>query len=244
MTTFDAVSAHWPRQPKPPKSTQRSKRSRRSHKGSSVNGSPRVDLKSSRRLDVSSPVKVEHLTGVTAEPLPNGVAPLAPADAAPLDVQVHDVTNESDSSDEENPFEMFAMTQASQGQPLVAADVNPNIISRMNGDIDTEEIDEDEIAQRQHERDARQHAEEGARFRATQAPANHGGDESDEYNDEELDELFRRTVMGGWSSNQSTPKKDSTSRTPTSGMSTGGLEGRRQRREARMMEQAGLGDLR
>lgn len=254
MTTFEAVAAHWPRQPKPPRSTQRSKKSQ-PHKGSSIfeSSPPRYDLRSSQQdglLALSSPAKpggpAAPLIGVKHEPQSTNGLDLPPIPVAPTEAHTIEADTEDESSDEEvNPFELFATTQASQGPPDVTADVNPNIISRANGDVDMDDVDEDELAIMQHERDARQHAEEGVRFRATQAPAK--DDESDEYDDEELDELFRRTVMGGWS-NQTTPRKRGGSMTPTtgsrSGMSSGGLEARRQRREARLMEQAGLGDLR
>jgi len=217
---------------------------------------PRSDLKSSQQdglLAASSPVKpagaAVPLISAKVEPPPTNRHTLPSVSAPPaideLD-EVGDDTAEGESSDEEvNPFELFAMTQASQGPPDATADVNPNMISRTIGNGDMDDMDEDELAMRQHELDARQHAEEGVRYRATQAPSK--DDESDEYDDEELDELFRRTVMGGWS-NQTTPRKRTGSMTPTtgsrSGMSSGGMEARRQRREARLMEQAGLGDLR
>jgi len=155
---------------------------------------------------------------------------------------VSDVSDDEDSG-EENPFELFASTQLPR--EIVKADINQHMISR-SGLEDIGEEDEEEIRMQQHEQDARQRAEDGKRFRATQATQRQ--DESDdEYGDDELDELFRRTVMGGYS-NQTTPRKDRGSTTPTtgsrSGMSSGGMEARRRQREARLMEQAGLGDLR
>lgn len=145
----------------------------------------------------------------------------------------------SDIDLDENPFEAFAMTQASQGESL-SADVNMNIISRARENPD--DLDEEEAAQEQHQRDARQHAEEGVKFRATQMPR---ANDSDEYDDEELDELFRRTVAGGWS-NQTTPRKRGTfgSVTPTTGSRSNLSSGGTDRRERMIRERAGLGDLR
>jgi len=156
---------------------------------------------------------------------------------------IDDFSDFSDDEEEENPFELFASTQLPR--EAVRADINQHMISRYALE-DVDEEDEEELAIQQHERDARQRAEDGRRYRATQA-SQRKQESDDEYGDEELDDLFRKTVMGGWS-NQTTPRKDRGFMSPTtgsrSGMSSGGLESRRQRREARLMEQAGFGDLR
>lgn len=118
------------------------------------------------------------------------------------------------------------------------------------GDTGTQSEEDDEEADaRRHAEDVQQRAETGRDFRATQAAPE--GDESDQYDDEELDALFRRTVMGGLLSNPSTPRRrngnGSMSVTPTSrGTPTtgGSLDARRYQREQRMREQAGWGDLR
>jgi DNA polymerase zeta len=156
---------------------------------------------------------------------------------------IDDLSDFSDDDEEENPFELFASTQLPR--EAVKADINQHMISRTALD-DVDEDDEEEMAMQQHERDARQRAEDGKRFRATQA-SQRKQESDDEYGDDELDELFRRTVMGGWS-NQTTPRKDRSSMTPTtgsrSGMSSGGIDNRRRSREMRLIEQAGFGDLR
>lgn len=143
--------------------------------------------------------------------------------------------------DDDNPFEALAATQASQGE-LMAADVNLNMISRARDNPD--DVDEEEIAREQHQRDVRQRAEEGAKFRATQMPRG-DGNESDEYRDEELDELFRKTVAGGWS-NHTTPRKRNGIglATPSTGSRSNLTVGSSERRDRMIREQAGLGDLR
>ena len=155
----------------------------------------------------------------------------------------------SSDDDEENPFEALALSQASQGPPDVEADVNPRLIQRSVREVEAEDLDEEELNQQLHERDARQHAEEGARLRATQGSSKHDG-LSDEYDDAELDELFRRTVVPGWRSNQTTPRKRGIngSMTPTTGSRTaasgsGGPMSRGTTRDRRMREMAGLADL-
>jgi DNA polymerase zeta len=107
-----------------------------------------------------------------------------------------------------------------------------------------DEGDDDPDRYRQlQEQDAQKHAEESARFRATQVHRQEE-DERSEYDDEEIDELFRQTIAGGYT----TPTKNqrgSSSVTPTSmGSSGASLALRRARRDQRLREQAGLGDLR
>ena len=152
--------------------------------------------------------------------------------------------DDSSSDEEENPFEAFAMTQASQGLGI-KAEVNSHVIQR--DVINEDDIDEEEVDRQRHLDDAKHLAEEGQKFRATQA-APLGAEESDEYDDEEIDELFRRTVVGGSTSGSTTPRRRgvSVSTTPSSATSRSGgsIEYRRARRDQRLREQAGLGDLR
>lgn len=246
MTTFDAVSAHWPERARPPLSTQRSKRSRRAKASSAAVPSsplPHFALKSSPLgARTSSPVrepsplfeiKVEaHVGG-----LPNGQGGALTSDDA-----------DEYSSDEENPFEAIAMSQASYTND-VQAEINPYAISREALQVDEDPEDEDDVdaGRQRHEEDARQHAADSVRLRATQAPA--GGDESEEYDDEELDDLFRNTVLGGFYSPRGTPRRNgangSATVTPTTAGTSGvDLDERRAKREQRLREQAGLGDLR
>jgi hypothetical protein len=152
------------------------------------------------------------------------------------------------SSDEENPFEAIAMSQASFTND-VQAEINPYAISREAPQVDEDLEDEDDVdaGRQRHAEDARQHAADSVRLRATQAPA--GGDESEEFDDAELDDLFRNTVLGGFYSPRGTPRRDrangSATVTPTTAGTSGGpLDERRARREQRLREQAGLGDLR
>jgi len=152
--------------------------------------------------------------------------------------------DESSSEEEENPFEAFAMTQASQDLDI-KAEVNSRVIQR--DVVNEDEIDVEELEQQRHAEDAKHHAEEGQKFRATQGPAR-DGNETHDYDDEEIDEIFKRTVFGGLTSGSSTPRRRGmngsvTPSTVTSG-SGGSLESRRWRRDQRMREQAGLGDLR
>nr|XP_019042303.1 DNA polymerase zeta subunit [Kwoniella bestiolae CBS 10118]OCF21233.1 DNA polymerase zeta subunit [Kwoniella bestiolae CBS 10118] len=240
MTTFQAVSAHWPKPPRPPKSTQKS-----------------------RRHEPSSPTQAEI-------PLINikGEDPYVVNGGAPAHQEENGGEEQDDEEEEEqNPFEAFAMTQASQHAP-VELDVNSRMISRHISELDAEDEnrevddypDEENDNAKRHAEDVRHHAEEGLKFRATQMPRKVNEEEEEEdsdamYDDEELDELFRQTVAAGFGSNQSTPRKNRfnngsvtpSSRASTSGsggyMSSGGMYGRRLERQRRMMEQAGLGDL-
>ncbi|RXK35490.1 hypothetical protein M231_07268 [Tremella mesenterica] len=243
MTTFEAVSAHWPRLPKPPKSTQRSKRSRRSTRPSSpIPSAPTspFPLLSSPEKPHTSPIKplpplfdVKRHIDLPEEPPPPDVV----ADVA----DPEEFTD--DESDEENPFELFALTQLPQ-EP-VPVEVNQYAIS---SDVLPPIDEEDETeAERAHENAAKLHAEEAQKLRATQI-SGQGSDYGSEFGDEEVDELFRRTVGG---SATSTPRKrrviglstPTTGGTTTASASGDSLTTRRERRDLRMRQQAGLGDL-
>lgn len=234
MTTFQAVSAHWPKPPKL-KSTQRS---RRSDKASSVHiplspthvgstppkppiTSPRLPSSATRNGSLPQGLKME-----TVEPL-NEPALL-------------DEPEEFDSDEEENPFDILNMTQRF---PDDVPEVNPSYIQRNTGPMqeDGDEADDPDRDQQLHEQDAQKHADESARVRATQVQRKEE-DERSEYDDEEIDELFRQTVNGGFST--PTKGRSSASVTPTSVGSGSTLTSRRARRDQRMREQAGLGDLR
>jgi hypothetical protein len=145
-----------------------------------------------------------------------------------------------DSDEEENPFDILNMTQR---YPEDVPEVNPSYIQRNTEPAQEDEGDDDDPDRDQqlHEQDAQKHANESARVRATQLQRKEE-DERSEYDDEEIDELFRQTVNGGFS----TPTKGraSPSVTPTSIGSGSTLASRRARRDQRMREQAGLGDLR
>ena len=232
MTTFEAVTAHWPKQARL-KSTQRSRKS---------------NIASSPAKPFTLPVK-----GETSSP-PEGTPKVhAGSDGITRDgsVNLPGFTDaravdelEAFSDEDENPFEALAMTQR---VPDDVIEVNPSFIQRnLPPAAEDEEEDDPDRYQKLHEQDAAKHAEESARFRASQVPKR-DAEEMSEYDDEELDELFRQTVTGGFS----TPTKDrsrgitSTSMTPTSvGTSGSSLASRRARRDQRLRQQAGLGDLR
>ncbi|WVQ70034.1 uncharacterized protein L199_008258 [Kwoniella botswanensis] len=268
MTTFQAVSAHWPRPPRPPKSTQKSRRSAKSYQTSSqVDGlsSPAqasIALTSSPRAQPpSSPTEAEiPIVNLKGE---NVFVDNGGEKGEPNGIQ-GDPPDEAEEEGEENPFEVFAMTQASQHAP-VDLDVNARMISRNASDLDAQDEnrevddypDEENDNAKRHAEDVKHHAEEGLKFRATQMPRRvakeENKDDDEMYDDEELDELFRQTVAAGFGSNQSTPRKNRfqagsvtpSSRASTSGsyQSSGGMYDRRVERQRRMMEQAGLGDL-
>ena len=239
MTTSQAVSAHWPRQPKKPKSTQQSKKSR------TTNGFP----SSPTKLATSTPVKFDSPSPVKPsdfdlKPDIYALEDRQAMDEAAEQSEDEDIENGGE-SEEENPFEAFAMTQASQGDHQIKVEVDDARV--MEGPLDRfddpDDIDEEEINQRKHEQDARQHAEESAKMHATQARS-----EADEYADDELDELFRTTVGHGWVGWQTPTKRGlNGSVTPSSASQTagssGGLDTRRTMRDRRMREMAGLGDL-
>jgi len=157
-------------------------------------------------------------------------------DEAPL----MDHAGESDSDEEENPFDILNMTQRF---PEDVPEVNPSYIQRNTEPAQEDEGDDDDPDRDQqlHEQDAQKHANESARVRATQVQRKEE-DERSEYDDEEIDELFRQTVNGGFTT--PTKGRSSPSVTPTSIGSGSTLASRRARRDQRMREQAGLGDLR
>lgn len=221
MTTFEAVTAHWPKQVRV-KSTQRSRKS--------VKTSP---MKPSSPGGPSSPVKAE-----MSSPTING----SNGHTQPDLPHAADIDGEAEESEEEdNPFELMVMTQRI---PDDIIEVNPSFIQRnLAPAADAEEDDDPDRFQRLHEQGAAKHAEESARFRATQVPKR-DQEEMSEYDDEELDELFRQTVNGGFSTPTKNRTKGSTSVTPTTVGSSGSLTARRERRDQRLREQAGLGDLR
>jgi DNA polymerase zeta len=145
-----------------------------------------------------------------------------------------------DSDEEENPFDALNMTQRF---PDDVPEVNPSYIQRNTEPVQRDDEDDDDPDRDQHlrEEDAQKHADESARVRATQVQRREE-DERSEYDDEELDELFRQTVNGGFTT--PTKTRGSSSVTPTSIGSGSTLASRRARRDQRMREQAGLGDLR
>jgi DNA polymerase zeta len=231
MTTFEAVSAHWPRQTKM-KSTQRS---RRSAKASSVH------IPSSPTRVGSTPPK-QAISSPRQPATRNGSLPYG------LKVEVIETFDESippnnedlDEDEEDNPFDILNMTQRyTEGVP----EVNPSYIQRNAEPAPEEEGDDDDPDRDQqlHEQDAQQHAKESARVRATQVQRKEE-DERSEYDDEEIDELFRQTVNVGFTT--PTKGRSSPSITPTSIGSGSTLASRKARRDQRMREQAGLGDLR
>jgi DNA polymerase zeta len=180
-------------------------------------------------------------------PLRN-VTPLSESEPARLGEDPDDIQTGSSSDsdyDLDNPFEAFAMTQFSQ---TIKAEVDSRAVQQeVTTPFDNDDIDEEELHRAIHEKDLKHHAEEGAKFRATQA-APQRNDESDEYDDEDIDEIFRRTVFGGMGTPGSytgtrTPTRRGTM-TPTTGSRSGGLDSRRVAREQRMREQAGFVDLR
>lgn len=229
MTTFDAVTAHWPKQGRP-RSTQKS---RKSVKASSP---------AQQSSPASNPVKGEPSSPANAATSPGHAA----GRARDYRKGAHPADLDADSDDEENPFEALAMTQRA---PDDVPEVNPSFISRNvqpagEGEEDEGDDDDPDRFRRLHEQDAAKHAEESARFRATQVPKR-DQDEMSEYDDEELDELFRQTVTGGFSTPTKNRAWNSNNGTPTSvGTSGSSLGSRRAQRDQRLREQAGLGDLR
>ena len=232
MTTFEAVSAHWPKPPKL-KPTQRS---RRSAKASSVH------IPSSPTHVGSTPIKKPSSSPPSSATRKGSLPPdlkmevIETFDEAPL----MDHAGESDSDEEENPFDILNMTQRF---PEDVPEVNPSYIQRNTEPAQEDEGDDDDPDRDQqlHEQDAQKHANESARVRATQVQRKEE-DERSEYDDEEIDELFRQTVNGGFTT--PTKGRSSPSVTPTSIGSGSTLASRRARRDQRMREQAGLGDLR
>lgn len=228
MTTFEAVTAHWPKQTRM-RSTQKSRRS---------------NLASSPAKPFTSPIK-----GEPSSP-PRGKSP-ALKDAKEVDltddptIRPRDVDYAHDeelSDDEDNPFEALAMTQR---VPDDVIEVNPSFIQRnLPPTAEDEEDDDPDRFRKLHEQDAAKHSEESARFRATQVPKR-DAEEMSEYDDEELDELFRQTVAAGLSTPRRDRSRGAFSLTPTSVVTSGStMASRRARRDQRLRQQAGLGDLR
>lgn len=232
LTTFEAVSAHWPKKTRPPRSTQRSRKSRRSVKSSPApERSPsKPFLSSPNGEDLQPSSSPRRPDGDDAERKPN----IHYAHELPHRTINDDDDDDAIYSDEDNPFEALALTQMI---PDDVIEVNPNMIQSHAYVPAEDDGDDEDPNQRAHNADAHRRAEESAMYRATQAPR----DES-EYDDDELDELFRKTVTAGLS----TPRKDRTgfSVTPTTGGSSASPASRRFRRDERLREQAGLGDLR
>lgn len=236
MTTFDAVTAHWPRKPRN-RSTQKSRKSVKT---------PSATSASTQTKPLTSPVKGEHTStphdNITEGPNTYGDTANGRSDGR------ESVGNAEDEAEvlpdeEENPFETLAMTQRA---PDDIIEVDPSFIQRNLAPVaegEEEEEDDHDRFRKLHEQDAAKHAEESARFRATQVPKR-DQEEMSEYDDEELDELFRQTVPGGFM----TPRKDrsrgSYSRTPTSVGSSRSYTSRTIRRDQQLRQQAGLGDLR
>ena len=204
----------------------------------------------------TSPVKLE-----TSSPLKRSSPPLdvkldveafRPLTAIEPDEEEEDddILTHEDSDEDQNPFEAFAMSQASQGNHQIKVEVDENSVMRGRTEaIDEafEDMDEEQLHQMMHERDAKQRAEESAKLHATQASQRSYGTE--EFADEELDELFRTTVGDTWVG-WDTPKRRGMngSVTPSTASRTadstpGGLDSRRTMRDRRMREMAGLGDL-
>nr|XP_019013605.1 uncharacterized protein I206_01675 [Kwoniella pini CBS 10737]OCF52386.1 hypothetical protein I206_01675 [Kwoniella pini CBS 10737] len=219
MTTFQAVSAHWPRPPRPPKSTQKSRRS--------------ANTKGEEPNLMEDGIDQHERIGVTSE------------------------DEDEEEEEERNPFEQYAMTQASQHVPI-DMDVNTRMISRHPSEADDENRETDDYPDDEDD-NVKKHAEEGAKFRATQMPKKVAFEEGDgdddealfdDIDDEDITELLRQNFPAG-GSNQSTPKKNrfangsitSSTRSSATGSSSGDFSGRRTDRQKRMMEQAGLGDL-
>jgi hypothetical protein len=144
MTTFEAVSVHWPRQTKM-KSTQRS---RRSAKASSVH------IPSSPTRVGSTPPK-QAISSPRQPATRNGSLPYG------LKVEVIETFDESippnnedlDEDEEDNPFDILNMTQRyTEGVP----EVNPSYIQRNAEPAQEEEGDDDDPDRDQqlHEQDA------------------------------------------------------------------------------------------
>lgn len=251
MTTFEALSAHWPRLGAP-KSSARSKRSRRS-KASSVMA-PSSPLARHGGASLPGAGALAHSSpGRSSPPLFEIKAELVDAENAIPNGQVmnsngDDDIDSSEEEEEDNPFDAYAMSSQAME---IKVEVNPHMIARPVEAMD--EDDEEEAFRALHAADARQHAEEAVRIRATQAPTkgDSSGDEGD-FDDDELDQIFRDTVLGGYGSGPSTPhsRRGNGTATPTTrgsatSVSGGGIgsEARRGQRERMMRERAGLGDL-
>ncbi|ODN98467.1 DNA polymerase zeta subunit [Cryptococcus wingfieldii CBS 7118] len=232
MTTFEAVSALWPKQPrKIPRQTPKSK----------------TQFGSVPPNTASSPTRKARFSEDD---------PDVAFDVPESSDRVHEDLEWADEDEEANPFEVFAMTQASQQfppQPELSQRVQPT------NDQEDDEHDlyypenEDEragLGEGDDQMDAKQakvHAEETEKIRATQMPAPHA--DGDDYDDEEMDDIFRQTVAAGLGveSTPTTPNKGSrwAGWTPTkrSGSSTVDAETRKRKRDQVVLDNAGLGDL-
>lgn len=255
MTTFEAVSAHWPKLNKTAKSTQKSKRSRKGRPSSAA-----AQFSPLPHPAASSPARPPHASSPVKPFRPSqnvkidhDALPTPPADDMPEDqlMALDEVdlfsSDDEDLEEEDNPFHLFAMTQAPNIDMKV--EVDSKYIAGDTGN-QPDEDEEEQAEVRRHAEDVQQRADAGRDFRATQAPPA-GNDSENEYGDEELDALFRKTVTGGLGSTPSTPRRrqgtEGMSVTPTtrgSDVSGGSLEARRDQRDRRMRELAGWGDLR
>lgn len=213
-----------------------------------MNGSPHTpQLVSSPAANPASRTR-----GVKAEP---SSLPTPPPDAdGDLDHQ-HAILDEvdlflSDDDEEDNPFHLFAQTQAPGLDTTI--EVDQKYIAGDSGDGAADEEEAEEAAIRRHAEEMQHRADAGKEFRATQA-SGAGDDTNEELDDVKLDALFQRTVLGGYGSAPSTPRRRqpngggsvaATSRGTVSSGGTSGMDARRYQRNQRMMEQAGLGDLR
>jgi DNA polymerase zeta len=239
MTTFEAVSAHWPKLNRTAKSTQKSKLSKKGKSSAAAASSPLPHIS-----HVSSPV-APHLVSSPVKPSikPEPSPPTPPPENAE-DVEMFSSDDDVDADDDDNPFHVFAMTQAPRIDMKIEVDAK-----YIAGDTGLGQDDDDEEeGQRRHAEAVQQRAEVGRDYRATQAPPV-GKEESEyEYDDAELEALFKKTVTGGLSA-PSTPRRRaeggvSVTPTTTGSSGSGSVDARRWQRDRRMREQAGWGDLR
>lgn len=237
MTTFDALSAHWPKQAK--KVTKTTQMSRKSHMTLPADTSS---------IYYGSSQDKNALFG----------------ESTSVTLEEPGMDSRLEKEDEEiNPFEAFAMTQASQ-HPQPVPELSQHVQAVPFKEVEDSEQyyvgeDEDDIDEYKQAEGARVHAQETDKIRATQMASEMEG-HYDEYDDKELEELFRQTVAAGLGvqSVPTTPHKpkdqdqEGNSRwsgwTPTSKgsskSSVGTFESRKRKRNQRLLEDAGLGDLR
>ncbi|WVO13980.1 hypothetical protein L204_101605 [Cryptococcus depauperatus] len=246
MTTFDAISAHWPKPPHKFKAKELTEKS--------------VSLRSHRTVEeTSSPMNPAASSGIDHSFSQPGVLDRE----LQFTTQWEHLTNthpfEDFEAEEEtkNPFETCAMTQASQNftpNPELSTHVQP-ANEEQAYDYDQYYLDEreDDSDEKRHLEEAKLHAEQTNKIRATQIPARQDTGDDQMYDDEELEELFRQTIAAGLgvSSLPSTPKKSNTFErwagwTPTkrSGSTNGSsFHSRKRKRDQELLEKAGLGDL-
>ncbi|WVQ71759.1 hypothetical protein IAR50_001300 [Cryptococcus sp. DSM 104548] len=253
MTTFEAVSALWPKQPRRlPRQTLKSKsQSGIAHPPNTASSPTRKVHFPEEQTSPATPTSMPRRSVAFGVP---GTSDHGHVEDEPLK---HDL-DWGDEDEEANPFEAFAMTQASQQFPP-----QPELSQRVQPTTHHEEDEpdlfypenEDEregLDERDDQMDAKQaklHAKETEKIRATQMPASHA--DGDDYDDEEMDDIFRQTVAAGLGvgSVPTTPSKVNGDRwagwTPTkgSGHSTTGVETRKRKREQAVLDDAGLGDL-